>query len=191
MTVKDNKMFNCGQDVLLTGRPRQLMISGNEGYGGGNLVTESITATMDMNDVSIIGNKKFGGEGGVNLTLPAPTTSHKRLVVSLNEVNDVDGVGGNSAGVRIEGALDSPIISNNTVNGFASGGGFRIAGVANGSIVGNHSRNVSGNAYTFVTGITNTYAKENTAKGYGTFINGGSNLANSATVSADNTDMGA
>ena len=195
MKARNNKLVNCGQDIYLTGEPTKCLIQGNEGYGGGYLLTVSFATSFDMDDMSIVGNRKFGGIGGISLICPTAVTSNKNLLLIDNEILGIDGAGGNDAGIRVEGHLLRPVINRNTVNGVSNGVGIRVIAVTSitdGEINGNVVREVSGRAYQFSANYVNVYAKYNSAKGFGgSFMSGSGNLANSSTVLSDNTDMGA
>jgi uncharacterized protein (DUF697 family) len=145
-----------------------------------------------LDEVSVVRNKGYGTKG-IHIRPTSAVTTHKRLVVAENELNRVPAANSADAAIRITGAFLGPIINANRINGTTISAGIIIEGaLADGEVMGNSVRNVGGHAYMFDASISNTYAKYNTAKGYGgDFMNGNSNLANSATISSDNTNMGA
>lgn len=189
--VINNTLIDNGQHIYLSAQPSNLVISGNKAYRGGLLLTSTgVDTGYDLDDWTITDNYGFSSKG-MNVYGNTPATSHKRLVVKGNVIRNDPGEGGNYASIRVNGAFTGVQVAENVVAGNANGNGIRVEGITDAEIMRNTVRNVSAIAYTFVAGIANTYAKGNTAKGYGTYVSGSSNLANTATWATDNTDMGA
>lgn len=188
--VSDNTLIKNTQHILLSARANSVFIYGNKCYEGGYMVLESTDSGVDIDDISIISNHGYSSKG-IDFTPAAPASTHDRLCIKDNVIRNDPGEGGNSASIRVEGAITSVDISNNSIFVNANGNGIRVAAITNGFVGSNTVRNVSAIAYTYVNTVVNTYAKQNSAKGYGTYQSGSTNLVNTATYSTDNTDMGA
>lgn len=186
--VSGNNFHRCGQGVVITSHPRNLLIESNEFENiPGSAILGTWDGARDCTDLTIRGNKATRMGGGISITLPAPVVAHERIFIEDFIATDVTGAGGTQAVIRINGAsFTGGTLIGHRIRKVTGASGIAIASGANDvPIAGNVVRDITGSAFSTGGTLVNVFGKGNYYP-TGTWT-GNSALTNSATFLADNT----
>ena len=108
-----NTVTNCVQAFTLASRPRNISVDDNNVTGCENvLLASSIDVDWAMKYIKVRRNEADNCEGGISLINGVTTETQLGLNISDNELSNIDGAGGSSGLIKVDGNFSGKINGN-------------------------------------------------------------------------------